>query len=214
MICKMDSPFEYPTSVVEADTAVVFCLDSDLRITYSNPAWERFAIENGGPELCDSALVGKCVLEYISGRARDFYAQAYRRVLESYKPWEHRYECSSKDVHREFRLLVVPLKKRPGLLVRNVLQAEHPHQVASCKPLEELYRQSNGLIPMCSGCRRTRRNLLGAEIWDWVPEFLALPQVDARHITYGICRPCRELYYPEYGDSNEAVRRQHRSRRS
>ena len=95
MICKMDSPFEYPTSVVEAEQLSGFVLDSDLRITYSNPAWERFAIENGGPEYVFRAA-GKCVLEYISGRARDFYAQAYRRVLESYKPWEHRYECFQK----------------------------------------------------------------------------------------------------------------------
>ena len=193
----MDTPFDYQPEIVEADTAVIFCLDSDLLITYCNPAWDRFATENGGPELRRPQVIGTCVLDYISGPARDYYATAYKRVLAQSKPWQHRYECSSEKVHREFRLLAIPIKKRPGVFVRNSLDVEHAHQEALSKPLEKVYRQSNGLITMCSGCRRTRRNLSGVEIWDWVPAFLALPPAAARQITYGICSTCRELYYPE-----------------
>ena len=40
----MDWPFDYPASVVEADTSIIYCLDLNLAITYCNPAWDRFAI--------------------------------------------------------------------------------------------------------------------------------------------------------------------------
>ena len=54
--------FDYPVSVVEADTAVIFCLDADLRITYCNPAWDRFALENGGEHLCRPAAANSAQL--------------------------------------------------------------------------------------------------------------------------------------------------------
>lgn len=34
----MSEAFEYPDSVLDEATSVIFCLDRDLRITYCNPA--------------------------------------------------------------------------------------------------------------------------------------------------------------------------------
>ena len=191
----MNTRFDYPATVVDADPAVVFCLDSALTITYCNAAWERFALQNEAPELCGPAPIGKCVLDYISGPARNFYASVYERVLVTSKPWEHRYECSSAEVYREFRLLVIPIHKYGSLFVRSSLEVEHAHQRTSCGLSETAYRQSNGLIIMCSSCRRTRRSVSGTNIWDWVPAFLALPPADKRDITYGICPACHDIYY-------------------
>ena len=47
----MNGSFDGPTSVVETDPAVIFCLDAELRLTYCNAAWDQFAQENGAPEL-------------------------------------------------------------------------------------------------------------------------------------------------------------------
>jgi hypothetical protein len=52
----MEWPFDYPAFVVEADTSVIYCLDLNLAITYCNPAWDRFAMENGAKELCRPAV--------------------------------------------------------------------------------------------------------------------------------------------------------------
>src|SRR3954466_8891125 len=83
---QVNSLFNYPAAVVEADPAVVFCLDSALTITYCNAAWDQFAVQNQAPELCRPGPIGKCVLDYISGPARDFYARVYERVLVTSKP--------------------------------------------------------------------------------------------------------------------------------
>jgi PAS fold len=190
----MDKLFDYPTAVVEADSSVIFCLDSDLRITYCNPAWDRFAVENGGDALCRPAPIGRFVLDYISGPDRGYFESHYRATLRQNEPWERDYQCSSHNRYRIFRLRAVPMKTVYGLFVINSLIVEDAHQIAACPPVEEAYRTARGLIVMCASCRRTRRNSPQAEVWDWVPQFVE--QFPA-HTTHGVCAPCKELYYPD-----------------
>lgn len=190
----MEWPFDYPASVVEADTSIIFCLDLNLTITYCNPAWDRFAMENSGSRLCRPGVIGRSILEFIGGPQRDYYARTYKRLLTVGEAWEHEYECSSKEVYRKFHLRAVPIRKTAGLLVINSLRVERPHEVVQCQPLEDVYRNSTGLIIMCGSCRRTRRNSIGATSWDWVPEFVENFPVRSSH---GLCPPCCELYYPD-----------------
>jgi hypothetical protein len=186
--------FDYPVPVVEADTAVIFCLDADLRITYCNPAWDRFALANGGTHLCRPTPIGISVLDYISGPDKQYFAKQYRRVIGREEPWERDYECSSANVYRRFRLRVVPMQKRPGLFVVNSLRVEHAHQLTACAGIESEYRRPDGFIVMCASCRRTRRYCPGMDVWDWVPTFV---DTFPLRTTHGVCSPCRELYYPD-----------------
>jgi PAS domain-containing protein len=186
-------PFDYPSSVVEAEAGVIFCLDPDLTITYCNPAWDRFAEENGGPGLRLPAPIGRCILDYIGGPDRDYFEKQYKRTLKQSEIWERDYECSSKTLYRKFRLRAVPMQKNRGLFVMNFLRVEHPHEVQPCLRLDDFYRDSRGLIRMCASCRRTCRNAPGGDVWDWVPDYVdSLPF----QTTHGICGPCQELYYP------------------
>jgi hypothetical protein len=190
--------FDYPASVVDADTAVIFCLNPELIITYCNPAWDQFAEQNGAPEMRRRAVVGRCVLDFISEPDRGYFANHYRAALRHTEPWERDYECSSRDLFRKFRLRVIPMQTVRGLFVINSLIVEHPHQLAAAPPLQEVYRTARGLIVMCASCRRTRRNVYGVEMWDWVPSFVdRFPP----HTTHGVCAPCRELYYPDDDES-------------
>jgi len=186
-----NEPFDYPASILESDTSVIFCLDPDLNITYCNPAWDHFALDNGSERLCRPAPIGRCVLDYIDGPDRDYYATQYKRILAQSEPWERDYECSSSETYRKFRLRVVPMHKNPGLVVINSLSMECPHDLPACAPLEELYRTPAGLIVMCGSCRRTRRNRNGVDQWDWVPEFVRHMPHDVSH---GLCAHCLELY--------------------
>lgn len=190
----MTRVFDYAQSAVQADPSVIFCLDSDLRITYCNPAWDRFALENGGEALCSPAPIGRSVLDFISGPDRDYFATHYRRVLRGTEPWEHDYECSSPDTFRKFRLRALPMRTRAGLMVINSLCVEHPLDLVGHPPLEAVYRMDNGMIVMCSGCRRTRR-VEPASVWDWVPGLVERMPLD---ISHGICERCKELYYPDH----------------
>lgn len=189
----MRSHFDDPASALEAEASVVFCLDADLTITYCNPAWDRFARENGGPGLCRPGPIGRLLLDFIDGPDRDYFERLFHRLLLQSEPWERDFECCSGTTFRKFRQRVFPTRQTRGLAVINTLCIERPHDRASCPPLEEVYRDSRGMIVMCSGCRRTRRNLAD-EIWDWVPAFVHTIPAATSH---GLCRPCWELYYRE-----------------
>ena len=184
---------EYPREVVDNDEVVMFSLDGNLNITYCNTGWDQFALANGGQHLCTPGPIGRCVLDYIGGPDREYFAKHYKRLIGRSEPWERDYECSSANVYRKFRLRVVPFRKKAGLCVMNFLIVEHPHQSAASAPFEETYRRPDGLIVMCASCRRTRRSL-NPEGWDWVPAFVTEFPLRSTH---GVCLPCRELYYPD-----------------
>ena len=185
---------DYPFSAVEDGTSVIFCLNPDLIITYCNPAWDRFAVQNGGQALCRPYPIGRCILDSISGPDRDYFAKRFRETLNQSEPWERDYECSTADVYRKMRMRVLPMQAVRALIVINSLLVEHPHQIAATAPLEEAYRTEHGLIVMCANCRRTRRIDPNVQIWDWVPRFV---QDMPLNITHGICASCREFYYPD-----------------
>ena len=177
----------------DADPDVIFCVDADLRITSCNAAWDRFAVANGAPELCRPAPIGHSLFDYIAGPQGAYYEQAYRHVLTQAEPWEHLYECSSPDLYRQFRMRVLPLARQAGLMVINSIEAEYAHNRIAFAPAKEQYRNTNGLIMMCAGCRRTRRNSPGEAIWDWIPQFVErMPE----EVSHGFCSFCLKQYYP------------------
>lgn len=58
--------------VLDANADLIFCLDVDLRFTYCNAAWDRFALANGALQLCCPAPLGRSVLDYISTSHREY----------------------------------------------------------------------------------------------------------------------------------------------
>lgn len=90
-----------PTDL-EASANVIYALSADLRLLYFNPAWFRFARDNGGePALSTRFPVGTSILAALDASLCEFYLDAWQTVLQTGKVWEHVYECSSD---RTFRL--------------------------------------------------------------------------------------------------------------
>jgi PAS domain-containing protein len=180
---------------VEADTAIIYLLDPDLRIVYCNKAWDQFASLNGGTGLNRRAILGMSVLDVIAGPLRPFYENAFGHAKEEDRPWEHDYECSSLASYRLFHMRVLPLADS-YLLVENSLRFERPH--GSERPVmpadSALYLSKDGMLTMCAHCRRTRRiGTTSAPVWDWVPSYLVEPPAPVSH---GLCRNCHAYFYP------------------
>lgn len=174
----------------------IYALDRDLRLVFMNPAWFRFAHENGAPTaIVEDWDLGRSVLDACPGELRGFYANAYTRVLESDKVWDFDYECSSPEQYRLLHQTVYPLPGGAGLLVVNSPVVTREHDAAerpARAPDAAAYRNAEGALVQCSHCRRIRRNA-EQECWDWVPEWVArVPRV-TRH---GLCSICLNHYYP------------------
>lgn len=78
----------------------------------------------------------------------------------------------------------------PFLVVINSLVLEQAQQRPGIHYDMSALREKNGLITMCSHCRRTR--LPEDDSWVWVPELVRrMP----REVSHGICAVCFEIYY-------------------
>ena len=186
----MDLPQDIPLTVLESNPSTCYMLGAGLEITYCNPAWNRFAAENGGVGLLAESVLNRPVLQYFTPVMRDYYSDLFARARDERQMLCQEYECSSAETFRSFQMQIYPLKD--GFAIVNSLRAERVHSSKAMLPFDHTYLQSNGLLRMCSNCRRTSRNDESGR-WDWVPGYLAH---GLKNITHGICPVCLEYFYP------------------
>ena len=144
-------------------------------------------MDNGGQDA--SKWLGPPVLDYFLPPVRSFYEDLFTQVRESGEPADHRYQCSSPELYREYSMRVLPLEGG-RLLVIHHLVVDSPH--GDSKSPAPRYQGPGGLVTLCCHCRRTQR---AGDIttWDWVPAYL-----DAKTgISHGLCEACATHYYGE-----------------
>ena len=191
----LNAPSRFPPSLIEAwegDESVLYALDANFHVVYCNGAWDRFASANGGDRMTSSQVRGRSVLEAMGEPLKSFYERAFRTVRQTGQSWEHCYECSSPELFRRFRMRVRFLPENDMLLVISSLEIECPHglerQPRVFDPI--FYENRDGLISMCSSCRRTRQADT-PESWDWVPHLI---EKMPRNVTHGLCPVCLDYF--------------------
>lgn len=170
-------------------------LSKDLNLTYFNPRWFQFLMENSIDKSDFNKFpVGTPIIEALSGDIKDFYIQNYKKVLATGEIWHHDYECSSSTEFRQFHQSVYPLKNGEGLIVIHSLKVNLPMDQTNRKPhaaIAKNYLQSTGFITQCSNCRKFQR-LDNQEIWDWIPEWVeSMPE----NVSHSICPTCYDYYW-------------------
>jgi hypothetical protein len=178
--------------------AVSYAIDSRFQIIYCNQAWDRFARDNGAPELCGGASIGRSLLNVIPEVLRPFYTRVFQEVVRNRMIWQHAYECSSPAQFRKHRMRIHPLSS-DGLLFTNSLIVEHSHEHLLADGTHP-YLDANNIITMCAHCRCSRR-IDKPEQWDFVPAHLA-HGLDTLNTSHGMCPVCRAYFYP--GQKSEA----------
>ncbi len=184
-----------PPSLIEAwegDESILYALDADLRVIYCNAAWDRFACANNGEATKSSEVQGRSILDAIGEPLKSFYERAFRGVRQTGRPWEHSYECSSPELFRRFRMRVRLIGENGILLVISSLEMERAHgperQSHGFDPV--FYQNRDGLICMCSSCRRTRQ-VERPESWDWVPNLI---ETMPGNVSHGLCPVCLDYF--------------------
>jgi PAS domain-containing protein len=168
---------------VESNIAV---LDADGHILWVNPAWVRFAQENGAEARTPE---GGSYFDAISPPLRDFYREAFSKALATGGVFDQEYECSTPDKRRIFRLRALPVEAR-ALLVEHSLVAEYDHGEPSHEAIAERYVREDGTLLQCSHCRRVRA--ASTHSWEWVRQWVAAPHPETSH---GICPSCVGFYW-------------------
>ena len=191
---------------VEQHAGSILGLWPDLRLAYFNPASLQFARDNGGdPSVILEKFLGTSVLELVPDVMKPFHRQLLLSCIhqswKTRKPVQHRYECSSPDLFREYVMTLYRLRKGRGLLVVHSLVRENPHDPARRPPEQpgDRYVDASGFIHQCAHCRRVR-NLGQESRWDWVPGWVERP---APRTSHTFCPLCVSYYYAETDDDDD-----------
>lgn len=180
---------------VEEHDQPIYGIRPDGEIAYVNPAYLRFADQNGaGEEIRESWAVGSNAFEATIGPLERFYRDRFDECLRRGVVWDHLYECSSASKFREFNLRAFPLDGR-GLLIVHALVVQAPHDPAThVARLPELgrYMDEHGHITQCYHCRRVRCTCTPPR-WDWVPQWVDHPPP---YTTGTLCPPCAAHSFP------------------
>ncbi len=185
---------EFDIEGLERHPHSVFGIWPDMRLAYVNPAWYRFADENGGgSNFAKKWRPGRDLFEGMPRVLHEFYKSHFQLSLSTGRPWIHTYECSSPEHHRVFRMDVLPVGGGEGLLAVNSLIVHEPHNRAALEPMIASYQHRDGLIIQCAHCRRVQRTD-GQSQWDWVPEWVRQPPETTSH---GLCNVCVGFYYSD-----------------
>ncbi len=170
-----------------------YIINSEFRFIYCNPAWDRFASENGAPELTGRSVLGLSFWDFTPPELRSFFARSLEYVHHTGDLWQHTYENSSPQKHRIYEMRIRRLTSPERFLFENVLVVEHEHEYE--KQGNTQYAKNGGSITMCSHCRYTRR-LGEPTVWDFVPSHL---QGKMLNVVHRLCPLCRAYFYPEAG---------------
>lgn len=185
----------FGVAALEGHAGAIYVVDADWRLHYMNPAWSRFAAENGGePAIGRRYTRGSSLLDaFASDELRDFYVTNYSRCRETGRLWRHEYDCSAPDLPRRFQQLVYPL---PGghLLIVNSRRIDTPEFPAAASTVDGscTYRDVHGLIHQCAHCRRVC-TAADDSCWDWVPDWAREIPLSASHT---FCPTCAGFFYP------------------
>jgi hypothetical protein len=179
--------------VYDRDPAIIYALDEELRFVRCNPAWDRFAAENGAPNLTGNRMAGAAIMDVVPEVLRSFYLSAYDSVTNLRTDWRFIFDCSSAEVSRSFQMRILP-NEITGFLVVNTLIREEPHPDQVPCRIEE-YTDADEIVTMCANCRRAE-HLTQPGRWDFVPQLLATNDVLVKP---SLCSFCFHYHYPGSG---------------
>lgn len=188
---------EFDLATIESSPNVIFLADADLRLTYCNHAWDRFALENGGERATTGHVLGSDLMKIIPAPLRQFYSETFAACRRRRLACELAYECSSAGLFRLMHMSILPLRHDNDLALVSRLRAEHEHEPErQATVVADHHFSPDGTVTQCSHCRRTQRQQDG-DAWEWVPDFLRLQDWKVVH---GLCGACTDYFYPRHAN--------------
>lgn len=185
-------------ATLEAEPWPAYLIDREGTVSYVNQAWDLVAKPAQGPLACD--VVGTPWLDWIAGdELRSWHQSLFDRLMRRTSGDSFECDCNTPDRYRLFAVRFESLA-RPGatepeavLQLTSMLEdAPIAERYPIGPPDEARFRQPEGVILQCGGCRRVKVAGPPTPVWEYVPEWVVTPRQD---ISHGICEVCREVHY-------------------
>ena len=166
-------------------------LDQRLVVRKLGADWDRFAIENGAPELVAPHPVGRPLLMFLSDATTvHIYELLFKRVADTRRPITFPVRCDGA-ARRQYCSLTVNPGAAGGFAVTSVVVRAEPRRPVHL--LERTARRRTETLFVCSWCQRV--DLVGR--WVEVEEAVAtlrlferdrVPRIESR-----VCRDCERF---------------------
>ncbi|HVU00790.1 MAG TPA: PAS domain-containing protein [Polyangiaceae bacterium] len=180
----------FDEAALTARPSSVAIIDRPGSILWVNPAWHRFAEENGA---AGSSHQWRSYFEGIAPPLRAYFETAFGDALDRGQVFQLEYECSSPEQQRRFHLRALPVGGNT-LVLEHALVFDAPHDADPLALALERYVEPSGFIAQCSNCRRVRDP--ESRAFHWVPMFVQRVPAETTHV---ICPSCADYYYPRRG---------------
>ena len=166
---------------------VGFVLNDQDEIVAVDHDWNRFAFENGVPELRASYVIGKPLLTFVSGKVSRHYVQEMiRKVRKLGAPVEFDYRCDSPEERRYMRMRVSAGQDGEVHFLNSILRTEKRKEpVRFYRPAQRV----KGAYIRCSMCNRIQVDGEWGE-----PEEMLDAELRKKGVAviYGICQRCSD----------------------
>jgi len=165
---------------------VDFWLDAQDQIVSVGRDWDRFAKENGAPELSGSAVIGRPLLEFVSGKVTRTFVQTLLQLARDRKqPIELDYRCDSPLKRRYSRMRVVCDAAGGVVFSHETLRTEARSRSVRVAAASQRGRHTS---IRCSMCNQVKPDNAWLE-----PEHhlqTGAPDTPQLWVIYGICDAC------------------------
>jgi len=192
---------------LDAVDGIAYAVDAEHRIiAVGHRRWDRFAVENGAPELRADSVIGRNLFEFISGpELRQAYCDLADRIVSAGEPAVIAAHCDSPGIARELRLAIAPLRlgdKGPGLLFQAQIVSETARprlDIFDSNTLVGALKKESDLpiVTMCSFCRQLRQPGSSDEYWVTAEEYYRLGGASRVRISHGLCADCDAARFPD-----------------
>lgn len=168
---------------------IVYEIDQANIITTVNANWKAFAQANGAPELDDVKVIGKPLLDFISGNVtKRFWLNLLTYVRTDNCSYSFSYRCDGPNLKRYMKLEIAPLGAFNLRITSTLLHAKPRLLQVDFKRAQQRSAQS---IIRCSLCNKVAHNKQWLEA-DELNRGLKTSLV----VTYGICPVCHANISP------------------
>jgi hypothetical protein len=190
--------------LLDAMDGIACAVDAESRVVaVGRRRWDRFAIENGAPELRADNIIGRNLFEFVSGPdMRQAYRDLADRIISTGEPASAAVRCDGPGAVRELRLSIAPLRledKEPGLLFQVQIVVRPPVNAFDFGALLSALEKEPDLpiVALCSYCRRLRRPGAGDDDWVSAETYYRLGGTSRARISHGLCADCDAVRFPE-----------------
>jgi hypothetical protein len=173
----------------EHSKKIVYRIDSDKRIVYTNPAWTDFALDNDAEDLLPEKLLGNYIWDYIScPQTSHVYEEIVSKVVTGKRAVRFPFRCDSPSARRYLEMTVAPGPEGVCEFTSTVLREESREPAPL---LDESAQRGEEYLRMCSWCKKIA---LSEDRWAEVEDAVRALDLFARKhlpkITHGMCSAC------------------------